>query len=96
MCVTGECQINALLAIAGQITCPRFRQLYAEGLDGQCEVHRVRFLIRQSLAEHTGKTAETVERDLERDYYMSAEEALEYGLIDKILKRGKNGENPQK
>ena len=44
----------------------------------------------------TGKTAETVERDLERDYYMSAEEALEYGLIDKILKRAKNGENPQK
>jgi ATP-dependent Clp protease, protease subunit len=37
-----------------------------------------------------------VERDLERDYYMSAEEALEYGLIDKILKRGKNGEVAQK
>ena len=38
-----------------------------------------------------------MEKDLERDYYMSAEEALEYGLIDKILKRrSKNGENPQK
>ncbi len=43
-----------------------------------------------------GKSAETVEKDLERDYYMSAEEALEYGLIDKILNRSKNGENPQK
>ena len=37
-------------------------------------------------ATHTGKSPETVEKDLERDYYMSAEEAVEYGLIDKILR----------
>ena len=60
------------------------------------ELVRIKKLIVSYFAEHTGKTAETVERDLERDYYMSAEEALEYGLIDKILLRGKNGENSQK
>jgi len=60
------------------------------------ELVRIKKLIVSYFAEHTGKTAAGVEKDLERDYYMSAEEALEYGLIDKILKRAKNGENPQK
>ncbi|WP_148409996.1 ATP-dependent Clp protease proteolytic subunit [Murimonas intestini] len=37
------------------------------------------------LAENTGRTAEEIARDTERDNYMSAAEALEYGLIDKVL-----------
>lgn len=37
------------------------------------------------LAENTGRTAEEIARDTERDNYMSASEALEYGLIDKVL-----------
>lgn len=37
------------------------------------------------LAENTGRTAEQIARDTERDNYMSAAEALEYGLIDKVL-----------
>ncbi len=37
------------------------------------------------LAEHTGHTAEEVERDTDRDNFMSAQEALEYGLIDAVL-----------
>jgi len=56
------------------------------------ELVRIKRLIVQYFAEHAGKSAEEVERDLERDFYMSAEEALQYGIIDKILKRGKNGE----
>ena len=36
-------------------------------------------------AEMTGKDVETIRRDLERDYYMDAEEALEYGIIDEII-----------
>jgi ATP-dependent Clp protease protease subunit len=60
------------------------------------ELIRVKRLIVSYFAVHTGRTMETVEKDLERDYYMSAEEALEYGLIDKILKRGKNGETGKK
>ena len=49
------------------------------------ELIRIKKLIVSYFARHTGKSPETVEKDLERDYYMSAEEALEYGLIDKIL-----------
>jgi ATP-dependent Clp protease protease subunit len=56
------------------------------------ELVRIKRLIVQYFAEHAGKSAAEVERDLERDFYMSAEEALQYGIIDKILKRGKNGE----
>ena len=37
------------------------------------------------LAENTGKSIETIERDTDRDYIMSAKEALEYGLIDKVI-----------
>ncbi len=38
------------------------------------------------LAKHSGKTLEQVEKDCDRDNFMTAEEALEYGLIDKIIK----------
>ncbi|MDD3302536.1 MAG: ATP-dependent Clp protease proteolytic subunit [Candidatus Gracilibacteria bacterium] len=38
------------------------------------------------LAKHTGKPIEQVEKDCDRDNFMTAEEALEYGLIDKIIK----------
>jgi ATP-dependent Clp protease protease subunit len=37
------------------------------------------------LASHTGQTAEKVKKDSERDYFMSAEEAKEYGLIDEVF-----------
>jgi ATP-dependent Clp protease protease subunit len=50
------------------------------------ELIRIKKLIVSYFARHTGKSPETVEKDFERDYYMSAEEAVEYGLIDKILK----------
>jgi ATP-dependent Clp protease protease subunit len=60
------------------------------------ELVRIKRLIVQYFAEHAGKSAEEVERDLERDFYMSAEEALQYGIIDKILKRVKNGEVAKK
>jgi len=60
------------------------------------ELIRIKKLIVSYFAEHTGHTPDEVEKDLERDYYMSAEEALAYGLIDKILKRKENGETAKK
>jgi ATP-dependent Clp protease protease subunit len=39
----------------------------------------------QILADHTGKTFEEIEKDSDRDYWLRAEEAKEYGLIDEIL-----------
>ena len=41
--------------------------------------------LNQMLAENTGKPLEQIERDTERDNFMSAEEAKEYGLIDKVI-----------
>ena len=57
------------------------------------EFSRFKKLTIEYFAEQTGKTVEQLSKDMERDYFMSAEEALEYGIIDKIMPRRKHGEN---
>ena len=65
------------------------------GAQGQCSDIKIRadLLLRTRdtlngiLAERTGKPIETIERDTERDNFMTAEQALEYGLIDRIIDR---------
>ncbi len=44
------------------------------------------------LAKHTGKTIKDIERDSDRDYYMKAEEAAAYGVVDKVLENQKDAE----
>jgi len=51
------------------------------------EILRMKRKINEILAKHTGKPIEQIEKDTDRDYYMSAEEAKEYGIIDQILVR---------
>ncbi len=51
------------------------------------EMLRIRERLFEITAKHTGKSVEKVRKDSDRDYYMSAEEALEYGIIDKIMER---------
>ena len=46
---------------------------------------RTRSTLNKLLAEHTGQTLEVIEQDTDRDYFMQAEEALDYGIIDKML-----------
>jgi ATP-dependent Clp protease protease subunit len=41
------------------------------------------------LAQHTGQPYEKVKRDTERDYYMTAQEAKEYGIVDEVLESAK-------
>jgi ATP-dependent Clp protease protease subunit len=111
ICLGQAASMGALLLGCGtrgkRVALPSSRILIHQpwgGVSGQAvdisiqarELIRIKKLIVSYFAEHTGRSTETVEKDLERDYYMSAEEALEYGLIDKILKRSKNGETPQK
>ena len=63
------------------------------GISGQAteiKIHadhmiRTRQKLNKLLSEKTGQSIETIERDTERDHYMSAQEALEYGLIDGIM-----------
>jgi len=50
------------------------------------EILRVKKAINDILAQHTGKSVSVIERDTDRDYYMSAEEAKKYGLVDKVIK----------
>jgi len=51
------------------------------------QILKTRALLNQILADHTGQPLDRVERDTERDYYMSAAEAVEYGLIDQVITR---------
>jgi len=49
------------------------------------EIQRLKDTLNETLAEKTGKTAKKIEKDTERDNFMSSDEAVEYGLIDKVL-----------
>jgi ATP-dependent Clp protease protease subunit len=49
------------------------------------ELLRMRDLIIKILSERTGKTKRTIQKDTDRDYFMSADEAIKYGLIDRII-----------
>jgi ATP-dependent Clp protease protease subunit len=49
------------------------------------EVIRIKHALNEMLAKHTGKSLEQVEKDTDRDYFMSAEEAMSYGLIDRVI-----------
>ena len=53
------------------------------------EILRIKELLNQLLSEQTGQDIKTVEKDTERDNFMSAEEALQYGLIDKVIEKNK-------
>ena len=63
------------------------------GMQGQAsdiKIHadhilRIREKLNRILSEQTGQSLETIERDTERDNYMTAEQAAEYGLIDKVI-----------
>ncbi|HIW37287.1 MAG TPA: ATP-dependent Clp endopeptidase proteolytic subunit ClpP [Candidatus Treponema faecavium] len=55
------------------------------------EIIRLKKLSIRYFAEQTGKTEEEVARDMERDFYMSAQDAQAYGIIDQIMPRRKNG-----
>ena len=54
------------------------------------EIQRLKDVLNEILAEQTGKTVKRVEKDTERDNFMSAQEAVEYGLIDKVLTKSFN------
>ena len=52
------------------------------------EILRMKTMLNTVLAENCSQPIEKVKKDTERDYYMSAQEALEYGLIDKVVTKG--------
>ena len=49
------------------------------------QIVKIRERLNSILAEHTGKSAENIAKDTDRDFYLSAEETKEYGMMDKVL-----------
>jgi ATP-dependent Clp protease protease subunit len=111
MCMGQAMSMGALLLTCGtsgkRYALPSSRILIHQpwgGVSGQVtdigiqarEIVRVKKLMIKYFATHTGKSEEQISKDLERDFYMSADEAKEYGLIDDILIRGNDGKNIKK
>lgn len=66
--------------ISGQIIAPAVDiKIHAE------EIKKTRSEINKIIADASGKSLEEVEKDTDRDYYLNSQEAIEYGLIDKII-----------
>ena len=51
------------------------------------EILKTREQLNKILAERTGQPLEKIQRDTERDYYLSADEAKEYGLVDQVISK---------
>lgn len=69
-----------------------------QAADIEIQAREILYLKRQlneSLASHTGQPLERIERDTERDFFMSAREAMEYGLIDQVIDRQSVGSRPE-
>ncbi|MGA2435018.1 MAG: ATP-dependent Clp protease proteolytic subunit [Bryobacteraceae bacterium] len=101
ICVGQAASMGAVLLAAGtkgkRYSLPHSRILIHQpsmsGLAGQAtdidiyarEILRMRELLNNMLAESTGQTAERVARDVDRDYIMDPEQAVEYGMIDRVI-----------
>jgi ATP-dependent Clp protease protease subunit len=101
ICVGQAASIAAVLLSAGtagkRFALPNSRVLIHQptmgGLSGQAtdidiharEILRVRANLNEIMAKHSGQALEKVEHDMERDFWMSAQQAREYGLIDEII-----------
>lgn len=105
ICLGQASSMGALLLTCGtegkRMSLPSARILIHQpwgGVQGQArdidiqarEIVRLKKLIIAYFARHTKKSESVIAQDLERDYYMSAEESVEYGLVDKVLTRGEN------
>ena len=60
------------------------------------EILRLREILSDILAHHTGQPHERIKADTERDFYMSSEEALRYGIIDEIIKPRRQSPSEEK
>ena len=100
ICLGQAASLGALLLCAGtkgkRFALPYARILIHQplgGAHGQAtdieiqakEILKTREMLNDILVKHTGQTMKKIQEDTERDYYMSAEEAKEYGLIDEVL-----------
>jgi len=102
ICIGQAASMGAVLLCAGaagkRYTLPNSRVMIHQplgGFQGQAtdvEIHakeilKTRETLNNIIAKHTGQKPKTIERDTERDNFMSAEEAVAYGLVDSVVER---------
>ncbi len=105
LCVGQAASMGALLLAAGdkdkRFCLPNSRVMIHQpmgGFQGQAsdiEIHAKEILflrgrLNEILVKHTGKTLEVIERDTDRDFFMGAQEAVKYGIVDKVLTSREN------
>jgi len=59
------------------------------------EILKMRASLNRILAQCTGQPIERVERDTDRDFFMSADESLQYGIVDEVLRSAKEPKSPK-
>lgn len=102
-CIGQACSMGAVLLAAGakgkRFALPNARIMIHQpsgGAEGKAsdirieaeEILKIRANLNRILAEATGKPLSQIERDTDRDYFLSAEEACAYGIVDRVLKPG--------
>jgi len=102
ICVGQAASMAAVLLAAGtegkRIALPNSRIMLHQplgGVQGQAtdieiharEIKNIRDRLNQIIANHTNQDIEKVARDTDRDFFMSAEEALSYGIVDKVIEK---------
>ena len=106
ICLGQAASMGALLLTCGtagkRLALPSSRVMIHQpwgGVQGQAtdigiqakEIVRLKKMTIEYFAQHTGKSTKQIAADLERDFFMSAEESVKYGIVDKVLTRGENG-----
>ncbi len=110
LCMGQASSMGALLLAAGakgkRLALPNSRIMIHQplgGAHGQAtdieiqarEILKVKKTIHNILVEHTGQSLDKIREDTERDYFMNAEEAMEYGIIDRVI-RSREGKEEKK
>ena len=105
LCLGQACSMGAFLLTAGtkgkRFALPNSRVMIHQpmgGFQGQAsdiaihakEILSLRAKLNEIMAQHTGQPVERIERDTDRDNFLSAQDAVEYGLIDKVLVKRDN------
>jgi len=110
ICMGQATSMGALLLAAGakgkRYALPHARVMIHQplgGVQGQAtdidiqarEIMKIKELIHKILVKHTGQNIEKIRQDTERDYFMDAEEALRYGIVDRIITERDMGKGPK-
>jgi len=110
ICMGQATSMGALLLAAGakgkRYTLPHARVMIHQplgGAQGQAtdieiqakEIMKIKALIHKILVKHTGQSMEKIRQDTERDYFMDAEEAMRYGIVDRIISERDMGKGPK-